>query len=663
MVDYYGSRPPARFHRSENGRESSVASKRRLSFSNCDLDDSSQLDVMYNQCRDAVISGFHPVPRLTAIKLATIQCFIEHGPYQPGVEDFISAQLLLPKEYHKAKELEKNIIQDYQDLFFENITAARKKYCAICQSSATYGTTFFLVKERESPTERRLTRRLFGINKDCVMSVDRKSKIVLKSWPLEQIRRWAASPTTFNIDFGDYAEGYYSVQTFEGEKMKKILGNYIDIILKKSQIVDHTGIEGDEGGIMLEDQVAGARALPFVVESGQVVWRQRSASEFSRPTEFRQHPEFATMQPEKIHRPVPIVTSGGFPDEQQIMQQYQTTQIPGSHEIHIAQGNRQNGTIGAVITTSEVAFSGGQQQSFTYSSALSSAVEKVIQLSEQNRKFVSQPLETIQLPPNVGRIEQEQIVEVGKQSVRERLGFLVATVAQIIEWTDVTIPTTDEHITEAVLSTCGPLSDLVVCVRELCSILPDKQLSSELIQRTHKFCDVFALFLEKLGSSSKRSVSLSAASLVGETSCGLVNAMESQKSGESRAFYDALSERIQNVATSTANLVLQSKAIPAACEDYNAREKFVQAATRVALSTSELIALARVLAIIISHPACQERIVESVQKVAFAVEDMLHTANACKTTSAEQQKAYDQLVSSAHFTNNALHQLLKHVQS
>lgn len=121
----------------------------------------------------------------------------------------------------------------------------------------------------------------------------------------------------------------------------------------------------------------------------------------------------------------------------------------------------------------------------------------------------------------------------------------------------------------------------------------------------------------------------------------------------------------------------RSKAIPAACEDFNAREKFVQAATRVALSTSELIALARVLAIIISHPACQERIVESVQKVAYAVEgtkfnlsknkklfqDMLHTANACKTTSMEQQKAYDQLVSSAHFTNNALHQLLKHVQS
>lgn len=69
----------------------------------------------------------------------------------------------------------------------------------MCSSLPTYGVTFFFVKERQSANERRLTRRLFGVNKDCVMSVDRKTKTVLKSWPLEQIRRWAASPTTFNI--------------------------------------------------------------------------------------------------------------------------------------------------------------------------------------------------------------------------------------------------------------------------------------------------------------------------------------------------------------------------------------------------------------------------------------------------------------------------------
>ena len=108
---------------------------------------------------------------------------------------------------------------------------------------------------KEPTKDHRLTRRLFGVSTECVMNVDRKTKTVLKSWPLEQIRRWAASPTTFNIDFGDYTEGYYSVQTLEGDKIKKLIGDYVDIILKKSQLVNPTGIEGDEGGIMLEEHV------------------------------------------------------------------------------------------------------------------------------------------------------------------------------------------------------------------------------------------------------------------------------------------------------------------------------------------------------------------------------------------------------------------------
>ena len=48
-------------------------------------------------------------------------------------------------------------------------------------------------------------------------------------------------------DFGDYQEGYYSVQTPDGEKIGQLIGGYIDIILKKKRTKDHQGIEGDEG--------------------------------------------------------------------------------------------------------------------------------------------------------------------------------------------------------------------------------------------------------------------------------------------------------------------------------------------------------------------------------------------------------------------------------
>lgn len=35
-------------------------------------------------------------------------------------------------------------------------------------------------------------------------------------------------------DFGDYQDGYYSVQTTEGEQIAQLIAGYIDIILKKA---------------------------------------------------------------------------------------------------------------------------------------------------------------------------------------------------------------------------------------------------------------------------------------------------------------------------------------------------------------------------------------------------------------------------------------------
>ena len=41
------------------------------------------------------------------------------------------------------------------------------------------------------------------------------------------------SSSAFLQDFGDYQDGYYSVQTTEGEQIAQLIAGYIDIILKK----------------------------------------------------------------------------------------------------------------------------------------------------------------------------------------------------------------------------------------------------------------------------------------------------------------------------------------------------------------------------------------------------------------------------------------------
>lgn len=40
-------------------------------------------------------------------------------------------------------------------------------------------------------------------------------------------------------DFGDYQDGYYSVQTTEGEQIAQLIAGYIDIILKKVTLTEN----------------------------------------------------------------------------------------------------------------------------------------------------------------------------------------------------------------------------------------------------------------------------------------------------------------------------------------------------------------------------------------------------------------------------------------
>ena len=110
----------------------------------------------------------------------------------------------------------------------------------------------------------RLVPRLLGVTKDSVLRLDEKTKEILKTWPLTTVRRWAAAPNVFTLDFGDYQDQYYSVQTTEGEQIAQLISGYIDIIMKRRQKKERFGDDGNEEEVMEEDIVTPSRAITMV---------------------------------------------------------------------------------------------------------------------------------------------------------------------------------------------------------------------------------------------------------------------------------------------------------------------------------------------------------------------------------------------------------------
>ncbi|MCL4118747.1 UNVERIFIED_CONTAM: hypothetical protein GTU68_045363, partial [Idotea baltica] len=168
--------------------------KRKYFFSdgNIDSQDPIQLNLLYVQCRDAILDGTHPLTQEKACDFAGIQCQIQFGDYnesrhKPG---FLDLKEFLPHSYIRVKGIEKKVFAQHKQHAGKSELDSKFRYVEIARSLKTYGVTFFLVKEKMK-RRNKLVPRLLGVTKDSVLRLDEKTKEILKTWPLTTVRRWA----------------------------------------------------------------------------------------------------------------------------------------------------------------------------------------------------------------------------------------------------------------------------------------------------------------------------------------------------------------------------------------------------------------------------------------------------------------------------------------
>ena len=224
-----------------------------VSDQNVDRNDPVQLNLVYTQARNQIISEKHPCTFEEAIQFAAIQLQVQTGNHDPNKHKpgFLEVKDYLPAEYQKSKDAEKRIYNEHSKLSGLNDLNAKYRYVQLSRSLRTYGVTFYLVKEK---TKKKgvMEPVLLGVTKEKIMRFDVKTKEVIHSWPLTTLRRWAATPNSLTLDFGDHSDAYYTVQTAEGDVISQLIGGYIDIILKKRRDGDRKIEDGQEESMMSE---------------------------------------------------------------------------------------------------------------------------------------------------------------------------------------------------------------------------------------------------------------------------------------------------------------------------------------------------------------------------------------------------------------------------
>uniref|UniRef100_A0A8D3D7V4 Talin 2a n=1 Tax=Scophthalmus maximus TaxID=52904 RepID=A0A8D3D7V4_SCOMX len=581
---------------------------------NVDSRDPVQLNLLYVQARDDILNGSHPVSFDKACEFGGIQAQIQFGPHiehkhKPG---FLDLKEFLPKEYIKQRGAEKKIFQEHNNCGEMTEIEAKVKYVKLARSLRTYGVSFFLVKEKMK-SKNKLVPRLLGITKESVMRVEEKSKDVVQEWPLTTVKRWAASPKSFTLDFGEYQESYYSVQTTEGEQISQLIAGYIDIILKKKQSKDRFGLEGDEESTMLEESVSpkkstilqqqfnrvgrvehGSVALPGVIRSGSIGTESLSMGTMPSPQQ-----QITMGQMHRGHMP-PLSSA-------------------------------QQALMGTINTSMQ-------------------AVQKAqIDLGEVDN-----------LPP----LGQDMVLHTARNKMDESKHEIHSQVDAITAGTASVVNLTAGDPTDTDYTAVG------CAITTISSNLTEMSKGVKLLAAARTLAGAVSDLLVAVepASGEPRQTVLTAAGSIGQASGDLLRHIGESETDERFQVTllpgpfvistDILMNLAKAVANAAAMLVLKAKNVAQVAEDTVLQNRVIAAATQCALSTSQLVACAKVVSPTISSPVCQEQLIEAGKLVDRSVESCVQ---AC-LSATEDGELLKQVSAAASVVSQALGDLLQHVR-
>nr|XP_031535341.1 talin-2 isoform X2 [Vicugna pacos] len=585
---------------------------------NVDSRDPVQLNLLYVQARDDILNGSHPVSFEKACEFGGFQAQIQFGPHvehkhKPG---FLDLKEFLPKEYIKQRGAEKRIFQEHKSCGEMSEIEAKVKYVKLARSLRTYGVSFFLVKEKMKG-KNKLVPRLLGITKDSVMRVDEKTKEVLQEWPLTTVKRWAASPKSFTLDFGEYQESYYSVQTTEGEQISQLIAGYIDIILKKKQSKDRFGLEGDEESTMLEESVSPKKSTILQqqfnrtgkVEHGSVALPAVMRSGSSGPETFN---------------------VGSMPSPQQ-----QVT-VGQMHRGHMPP-----------LTSAQQALLG------TINTSMHAVQQAQDDLSELDS-----------LPPlgqdMASRVWVQNKVDESKHEIHSQVDAITAGTASVVNLTAGDPADTDYTAVGCAITTISSnLTEMSKGVKLLAALMDDEVGSGEdLLRAARTLAGAVSDLLKAVQPTSgePRQTVLTAAGSIGQASGDLLRQIGENETDE--RFQDVLMSLAKAVANAAAMLVLKAKNVAQVAEDTVLQNRVIAAATQCALSTSQLVACAKVVSPTISSPVCQEQLIEAGKLVDRSVENCVRACQAA----TDDSELLKQVSAAASVVSQALHDLLQHVR-
>jgi talin len=196
-----------------------------------------QMYLMYIQAHEGIVKGDHLVSNEEAVMFAALQCQIVFGNFDAEkhtkafFKDKKTRDMVAPIK-RKERHLYDEVVKEWKKLVNTSEVNAKFRYVQLSRSLKTYGITYYPGKWKPVG-KKRLENVLLGVTKETILCLDPDSRQVIEEHPLTHLKRWAAGPNSFTLDFGDYRDGYMTIGTALAEAASQQLAGYIDILLRR----------------------------------------------------------------------------------------------------------------------------------------------------------------------------------------------------------------------------------------------------------------------------------------------------------------------------------------------------------------------------------------------------------------------------------------------
>ncbi|KAL7754362.1 hypothetical protein RI367_000343 [Sorochytrium milnesiophthora] len=585
-----------------------------FSDSNIDRNDPIQLNLLYVQARDAIIAGTHPCTQEEAVQFAALQCQIMHGSHddnkhKPG---FLNLKEFLPDEYRKSKELEKKIYAEHRKLQGMTEINAKYRYVQLCRSLKTYGVTFFLVKEKD-PKKQKLVSRLLGITKESIMRMDTETKEMIKTWPLTSLRRWAASPNTFTLDFGDYQDAFYSVQTMQGDAISQLIAGYIEIIVKRKKDAERAVAHGTEEVAVSEEILRPAKAQAISVTPAQA-----------------NH----AVETKLSHQGVVAETMTG---SQRIVMNTMQAQ-----PVSVTRFNAVQATVGT-------------------DSLLQQAVKQRIASGFATMNAVCAEMSVPVSLPTLGTDAasmawKQQTYDTSIQSLQAYISSHLAATCSLVNQCTQDPDKVDFNILAADVATVtSNLNHIATATRMLAALGPNEADNEALLEaaKNVSLCTSKMLTTVQtcLGGAPNRPELYSSAQAVTTACTQLLQRLRALE--VSSATQKSLMDAVRAVSAATQELVNRAKTVAAEAQDKDSRAEIIEAVKSCALSASQLAVCTAIVTPVITNSLCADQLINSTVLMRDAIDRVL--ASGQKSSAGP---AVEQLSDGAKRVNEAIALLL-----